>query len=117
MKIQIIETLIKFWWTIPVFFYNVAYAYLSVQNSNEGTSNWKWFWITWAATLIPTWSLVAKYTPKHDMILTGLVFDIIILLGFQIGFIMFGCAKGFNMWQWSGLIVVMLGMIVFKMGG
>jgi hypothetical protein len=51
------------------------------------------------------------------MILTGLVFDIIILLGFQIGFIMFGCAKGFNMWQWSGLIVVILGMIVFKMGG
>lgn len=114
---MIISTLIKFWWILPVFLYNIGYAWISIQNSNENSDSWKWFWIAWVFSSIQLWNIISKFTSNNEMILTAIIYDVIILVGFQIGLIIFGCAKDFNMFNWIGLIIVMLGLIIFKIGG
>jgi uncharacterized membrane protein len=103
-----------YWWTPIIVIYNVVFAWMSIKNSQD--KGWGWFWINFFFMLLAPWALISKVTPKEQMVFVALVYDVLILLGFQIGMVLFGATKGFNAWNWAGMGIVTAGFIVFKLG-
>ena len=103
-----------FWWCPLVVLYNIAYAYISLKNSQD--IGWGWFWVSFLFSIFGGWFIISKFTPANHMVFVSLLYDVLILIGFQIGLILFGATKGFNIYNWAGVAVIFIGFVLFKMG-
>ena len=108
------KVLLCYWWVPYIILFNIFYAFVSLKSSGE--IGVKWFWISVITSILGIWYIVAKITPKENMVFAAFLYDFCMLFGFQIGLIIFGATKGFNWLHWVGMSLIMVGFMVFKIG-
>ena len=111
---QTMNNILWWWWIPTMFFYNILFAWLSIQNSKD--KGQMWFWISVLFMMLSVWPILSKITPKDNLVLVSLIYDVIILVGFQAGLIFFGAAQKFTILHWVGLFIIVSGIIIFKLG-
>ena len=99
---------------VPILFLHVmVYTWLSVKNNHSvGHSNW--MWVVWIWGCLQLWPFVSKYS--KNLLFDALLFDIILLVTGAAGLIYLGEAKAFNVVQWLGVSIVIIGFVVMKIG-
>lgn len=101
-----------YWLPIVAIEYFIS-AWLTHKNSNDGAP--VWFWISWATSFIPLWTLIVRQS--KDVVRDGLIFDVTMTLVYTTSILYF--TKSFSKFgvnQYLGLLCVMGGMYLFKRG-
>jgi hypothetical protein len=101
-------------WIPLLCFLNLIQPWLTVQNNTHGG---KWFWIYCLFSLgaVFPWLLISR--ESKDLTFDALIYDIIVMIFYYGGILLFtGCIHKLSNWQFIGLGLVMLGMIIFKKG-
>ena len=101
----------EYWWIPIVLIWYGVNAYFS-KKSNEYGGNW--IYLTFISNICPLWAIVA--THSNRLLFDALLYDVFILFSYVSVLIIMGSAKQFNLLQWVGLIVVILGFIFLKIG-
>ena len=96
-------------WIIIVFLHYLFISYLSFKVKNQDNL----LYLIWAMSLIPMWAIICKYS--NDLALTGLIYDVVVMLGWSIGIILFS-NKSLSYMQYIGMVVIIIGLITFKVG-
>lgn len=105
---------LQYWWIPVIIVYNIIYAWLSMKNSADTGNGWLLVNLAWGCLTL--WSIVSKYTAKEDMVFNALLYDMVILIAFQVGMVMFGATAKFNIYNWTGMMIAIFGLFIFKMG-
>jgi len=81
--------------------------------------NWKnnalgggWFWFACLVSMLPVFPIAMRFS--KDMLWDGLVFELVMLLSYVITLLYLGSGKAFNMTQWIGLILTVIGFVLMK---
>ena len=100
------------WW-IPflVIVYSLQ-AWLSTKNADGGALKWTTY--LYIASMIPLWAVVSRYYKKEELNFVGGLFDILLMVTFQVTWIILGCAESWVSHQWAGLALVVSGFILMK---
>lgn len=103
------------WWIPFAILMYSTIGYLSIRNSSTmSTESWSIPIILWMVGALPLWVFISSYYKSNELNFVGAIYDIILLLTFQITLICFGCTDRFSLSQWIGLSIICLGVIVFK---
>ena len=98
------------WWIPVAIIFNLLYAWFSVKNNSVGGG---WLLGIYLYGCIPTvWIFVSKYS--KNLIFDGLLYDVVTLVAFMIGFMILGQAKGFIWINYVGIAFVITGFILIK---
>lgn len=89
----------------------VISAILSYQ-LNENQNSRFYFWSLLISQILPLWTFVAWYS--KNLIFDAILYDILILLSFNITFLCLGTGKTFSIYQWCACVVILIGMIVLR---
>lgn len=92
---------------------SVSSAYFSAHSSNaNGFSHY--FFLTWFVGAIPVWAMAAVYS--KDLVFDGLVFDLLVLVFFFLGLMVFS-KESYEMKpiQVFFLVLMLLGGIGYKL--
>jgi hypothetical protein len=100
-------------WIPPVIAYYVVSAYLS-KKLNDNRDHLNLFILLFLIQTIPIWPFVAKCS--NNLMFDGLLYDILILLCFNITLLCLGVGTHFSTYQWISLVAIIAGMIGFRMG-
>jgi len=95
-------------WFLLFWFY-IGHTYINWRNNIHGGA---WFWLAWAISIIPMFPLVVRYS--KNLLIDGILFDIIMFLSYILTLLILGSGKAFNLLQWCGLILIVLGVILMK---
>lgn len=98
------------WIPIAVLYYALG-AYLSRRANIEVGSN-KFFIILFLWNILGVWPFIAKFS--KNLLFDALLYDVVILLAYYSVLICLNPDKGFSMWQWIGLVFLLIGMTLFK---
>ncbi len=96
------------WWIPTVTIVYVFYAWLSKQSQELGGI---YFWIL-AFVPLPLWAFVTRVST--NLLVDGLIYDIIMGLAFTSGLIIMGASAGFTTHQYVGLGIAISGVILMK---
>jgi len=96
------------WWIPASIVLYISLAWLSVKSQEFGGV---YFWIL-ALMPVPLWAAVTRVS--ENLIIDGIIYDIILLLSFMVGFIIFGVASGFSTHQYVGLVIAIFGIVLMK---
>jgi hypothetical protein len=93
-----------------VFLLNCFWAYINYLNNVKCG----FFW--WACILsvisAPLFPLISKYS--KNLIVDGLVYDVIIFFAYTFTLIALGCSKILTPHQWIGFVLTVIGFILMK---
>lgn len=59
------------------------------------------------------WIIVAKLS--KNLLIDSFIFDIVMTLGFAVGFIYLGYSDGFTIINWLGIVLCVLGIVFIKL--
>ena len=96
------------WWIPTTIIVYMIYGWLSKQSQELGGM---YFWIL-GFVPIPLWALITRVST--NLLVDGIIYDIIMLLGFTSGLIIMGASAGFTTHQYIGLGVAISGVILMK---
>jgi len=99
-------------WVPIVLAQYIFIAYLSFKASKEQT--FKSLFFIWCIGIIPTWTVICKYS--NNLPLAGFIFDFLIVSGWGVGVIFFQ-GKTLGLFQYIGMILMIAGIILFKKQG
>lgn len=99
-------------WAPLIFLQYFLIAYLSFKASKEQT--FKSLFLIWCVGIIPTWTTICKFS--NDLALAGFIFDFLVVSGWGIGTIFFQ-GKTLGSFQYIGMILMIIGIILFKKQG
>jgi hypothetical protein len=93
-----------------VFFLNCFGAYINyLNNVRSGFFVWACVLSVISAPLFP---LISKYS--KNLIVDGLVYDVIIFFAYTFTLILLGCSKILNAHQWLGFVLTVIGFLLMK---
>lgn len=96
-------------WVPIVLAQYILIAYLSFKASKEQT--FKSLLLIWCIGIIPTWTTICKYS--NDLARAGFIFDFLVVSGWGTGVIFFQ-GKTLGSFQYIGMILMIIGIILFK---
>ena len=96
------------WWIPAAIVLYLSLAWLSVKSQELGGI---YFWAL-ALMPVPLWAAVTRVS--ENLLIDGVIYDVILLLSFMGGFIMLGVSSGFTLHQYIGLVLAILGIILMK---
>lgn len=104
------------WWVPLVICWYAVANYLSVKNNADDTIWYqsKWFWMLLIMGFCPIWAIVSRVSNK--LTADGMLYDTIIIISFPVCMILFGMTKHFAFINYIGLILVVMGLILLKVG-
>ena len=94
---------------IPALIICSAIWALIAKISNDNPSS-LWFYFLFLS--IPVWAFVVRIS--KNLLFDGLLYDFILTLSYALTFIYFGFAKDFSAYNWIGLLLALLGIILLK---
>lgn len=97
------------WVPIVVAYYCIG-AYLS-KSTNNSTAIW-WLYVLFVWNALGIWPIVAKYS--KNLLFDAMLYDAICLFAYYVTLLSLGDAKTLSIYQWVGCIMVLVGMILFK---
>jgi hypothetical protein len=101
------------WITLCVIYYSYA-AFLS-KKLNDNPDSWNWFWVLIVSQLFGIWPLIAKYS--KNLVFDAMLFDFILLIVYWSTLFYLGAGKNMTATQVIALVIVLGGLILFKIGG
>jgi hypothetical protein len=101
---------ILIWIPVVIICYAIQ-GWMSGHNKNAGEYFWIWLWIIGA---LPLWAIVSKYS--HNILRDMIYFDASMVVGFNLGLIIYGAYSGSNYLQWVGILIVFIGILIFNQG-
>jgi hypothetical protein len=96
------------WWIPSVIVTYVAIAWVSKQSQELGGI---YFWLL-AVVPIPLWAFVTRVS--SNLLIDGLIYDILIMTSFSGGLLLLGVSSGFAVHQYIGLVIAIAGIILMK---
>ena len=104
-------SLIHYLYWVPavavLYFFN---AYASINNRDIGGA--KWFVLLWLTSAVPVWMLVSKYS--KNLVLDVLIYNMVLLVAFLLGMMIFGQMKTFLWYHLIGLSLCVLGLFIMN---
>ena len=67
--------------------------------------------VLWLFSCVPLWPMVTKFTT--NVVRDAIIFDLLLIVGFHIGLIIFGSYNGLTPQQWAGACLAIFGLILF----
>lgn len=104
--------MIHYWWVPLLLLTTVFYYYCSVWAND--TESYKPIFYMWLIQAFGLWPVVAKYS--KSLMFDGLLFDTILMVSCVVVLALYGKADGFGVWQWSGVVMVVAGLMLVKTG-
>lgn len=102
------------WWIIPLIILNIFAAYFTFKVNVEKTIPWQI--ALYCLNLSPLWIVVAKHS--KNVVLDGIMYDIILTISYTISILLFTYGQvQFNMLQYLGILLLIIGFVIFKIGG
>lgn len=99
------------WWPITVLIFYIFFGYVSHRSNIE--DGYLWAIILWImTTLMPLWLIVSKIS--RNLVFDGLLYDVLILVGYQIAMLYLGHMKNMSMIQIIGIIITIIGFILIR---
>jgi drug/metabolite transporter (DMT)-like permease len=81
--------------------------------SSKAYGNWKWFWMLFLTNgLLQVWPFVAKYSKQ--IVIDAIFYDAIMIVAYIFSLMFFTGTK-FQVYQWVGSVLVMLGLICIQL--
>jgi len=96
------------WWIPSIMVLTCGWAWIS-KVINQNPKSWLFFLMFLP---IPIWPFVAKIS--KNLLIDGLIYDFIVLLGYAGMFIYLGESKNFVLNQWIGLVLTLFGIVLMK---
>ncbi len=102
------------WWIPWVILYFATQGYLSakINLTHEKT----WVVALYLTKFFPTWILVAWIS--KSVIVDGFIFDMVVMISFAFSLSYFsGKMLVFTAYHWIGILLMIMGIIIFKISG
>ena len=96
-------------WVLLTIFYNYLLCRIAVKAGNKFWPNYIWMFVCGA---IPTWSLAAYWS--KNLIFDGLAYDTTLAVSSVIIFIFLGQGEKFTSWNWAGVALTLIGLILVR---
>jgi len=105
-----------YWVWIPaaILLYIASARFTVWANDKEDPTSWKWVAALYVLNLCGLWPLIARYS--RNILVDGLLYDLIIFFTFYATMVFLGSAQRFNDWQWGGCALVIVGFALMKIG-
>jgi len=100
------------WWVPITIIYYIIFSWLSKQNNIFGG---KWFWILFVfGAFCPMWIIVTRVS--KNLLFDGMLYDNIMFLTYALTMLYLGAAEKMTISQWIGLIFIIGGSIIIRIG-
>jgi len=104
--------MILYWWVPVLILTTVFYYYCSVwANDTRAIAPMFYMWLIQAFGL---WPVVARYS--KSLLFDGLLFDGILMVTCVAVLAAYGKTESFGLWQWSGVAMTIIGLLLVKTG-
>jgi hypothetical protein len=98
------------WWIWGlIFLFYIGHTFVNWKNNQLG--QW-WFWFACFVTMIPVFPLVMRFS--KNLLWDGLIYELMMLLSYVLTLLLLGSGKGFNVVQYLGLLLILIGFILMK---
>jgi hypothetical protein len=104
--------MLEYWWIPVVIIYYIIYAYFSKLNGD--TKYLSYFFLLYIMQAMAIWPIVSRYS--KNVLIDGMIYDLIIVMVFYGTLIWMGAARPFGWLQWTGLVLMVAGTILIKLG-
>jgi len=101
------------WWPLVLVFLCLVNSYCVFKNIMNHTIWWLTTVIIFNSCFGLLYAILIRYT--KNVILDTLLFSVIITIMGAITLSYFGFSKSFGWFQWSGICLIIIGLIVFKL--
>ena len=105
-----------YWIWIPaaILLYIVCGYWTIWANDKSDPNSIRWVWALYLINILGLWPWIARFS--KNLVLDGLLYDLIIFFVFYLTVLCLGAAKGFTTVQWVGTGVVIVGFVMIKVG-
>ncbi len=102
------------WIWLPVVVLNyILCAWLTHKNSSS--KEVMWFWISYATTLLPLWTIIARHS--KNVLYDGMVYDVTMTVTYTFAIIYFtNSFSKLSYTNYFGILLILVGMYCFKQG-
>lgn len=105
------------WWGPLLIAHTLYYTKLSVDGADTKLLSWNTLHLfIWGS--LGLWLIIVKFTPKENLVYTELIYMTLMLVSGVLGHSYFtGQLTTFNLYQWSGIALAIIGLFIFKISG
>lgn len=104
--------MLNYWWIPVIAIVSIFQAYITIRSNAYGGI---WVYIVLISSINPAWALITRIS--KDIVFDGFVYDITASIFYAIAILYFSDSfHKFSVSQYTGIIVILLGMFLFKRG-
>lgn len=96
------------WWVPITVAVAVSCAYASIQVNKNPAS--LWFWYMWVPLTV--WPFITRLST--NIVFDGILYDVLVAASWFIGFCVFGATKDFNVLNYVGMLLAVVGLILIR---
>jgi hypothetical protein len=101
------------WIPLVIVIYATSAVLTKWANGDE-SGTWKWVIWLYLLNALGLWPLVAKFS--KNLVFDALLYDITIFFSFMLTLMYLDAASKFNVIQWIGTILIVVGFVTLRMG-
>ena len=102
------------WWIPLLITIHSFIAYLSKKNNDVGGNTKLMVWMYVLGGVFQLWVIVSIFS--KNLIFDGMLYDNILFLAYALTFIALGCGSSFTITGWLGVMMVIVGSILLRVG-
>lgn len=103
--------MIQYWWVIPFVAWSALQGWLSKEVYDKGDLDWK-FWTLYGINIFVLWPWICRVS--KNLLFDAFLYDMIFVIGFYVVVMWMGAAEEFNKWQWLGVCLSLMGIMILK---
>ena len=100
------------WWIPSLIIVCAVHSWLSKYN-NEVGGKWMIYTFIWGA-VFQLWWIVSRIS--KNIVFDAMLYDNIMFLAYSLTLILLGCGDHFAKHQWFGVLLILIGSIVMRIG-
>jgi len=90
----------------------IAYTAQGYLSAHTGRYIWLVIWLLGA---LPLWAVISRYSTA--IVRDAIIFDVLMLVGFQLGLVLHGAYSGMTWGQYLGIGMCLIGLMIYVIGG
>lgn len=99
---------------ISVVAYYITTALVS-KKLNDNVESWNWFWMLLVLQMAPVWPIVVKLS--KNLVFDSMLYDFLLMATYWITLFYLGSGKNLTTIQWTSVVMILSGLLLFKIGG
>jgi hypothetical protein len=94
--------------------YYITTAFVS-KKLNDNVESWNWFWMLLVLQMAPVWPIVVKLS--KNLVFDSMLYDFLLMATYWITLFYLGAGKNLTTIQWFSVVMILSGLLLFKIGG